>query len=85
MPDVRRSWVTSHSRSNLLFYISGKTAYLLNRLPNEKWYAADKPSRVEMLRKNTSKIETKVEIIAGDSTKMNFENEKFDGILLDRV
>jgi ubiquinone/menaquinone biosynthesis C-methylase UbiE len=38
-----------------------------------------------MLKKNTSKIETKVEIIAGDSTKMNFENEKFDGILLDRV
>lgn len=49
------------------------------------WYAADKPSRVEMLKKNTSKIETKVEIIAGDSTKMNFEKEKFDGILLDRV
>ncbi|CBY24414.1 unnamed protein product [Oikopleura dioica] len=63
----------------------GKTAYLLNRLSNDKWYAADKPSRVEMLKKNTSKIETNVEIIAVDSTKMNFKNEKFDGILLDRV
>ena len=58
---------------------------MLNRLPNDKWYAADKPSRVDMLKKNSSKIETKVEIIAGDSTKMNFESEKFDGILLDWV
>ena len=68
-----------------LYAFSGKTAYLLNRLPNEKWYAADKPSRVELLRKNTAKIETNLEIISGDSTKLDFEDGKFDGILLGLV
>ena len=61
----------------------GKTAYLINALPSCTWYAADKPSRVEMITNNTSKISKNLNIVSGDSTATAFSDEFFDGILLD--
>ena len=59
----------------------------MSKLPSCDWYAADKPSRVALISKNTDKLVSQVgarlKIHAGDSSKTDFENEFFDGILLD--
>ena len=63
----------------------GKTAYLLSKLPDWKWYAGDKPSRAHLIKKNIMKIHNyeNVNLIIGDSADTKLESSSFSAILLD--
>lgn len=65
----------------------GKTAFLINALPNCKWYAGDKPSRINLVSSTVTPIseslDVSLQLVPGDSTATAFPDGFFNSILLD--